>query len=208
MIDIIIANIEDIDESKYQQYLMLMPHEMNIEVLKYKFKEDRYRTLLGKIILLNYLKRNTNFNLSHIELTQYKKPYIPNSNLNFNISHSGQYVVCAFANSHQVGIDIEACKDIDLNDFKIALSQDEFSQIQNSSKKLKEFYTIWTIKEAVLKAVGKGLINNIKDLKINNNVVYFQKEQYYIQSFKQDSYIYSIACSNKSKINFLEMKDL
>jgi len=201
MINVIVANIDDIDELKYKKYLTLIPHNIKSQILKYKFKEDRYRTLLGKIILLNYLKKYK-FDLSDIELDRYKKPYIKNSNLNFNISHSGKYVLCAFCNSYKIGIDIEECKEINLNDFKQILQKKEFNQIQNSKSPISKFYTIWTIKEAVLKADGKGLINNPQKVNIIKNKAFFKNTKYEIFSLYFNNHILSLASKKIKKIKF------
>ncbi len=193
MIEIFWKDISKITPKKYDKYLSFLPKLMHVYIIKYRVKEDRYRSVAGKILLLKYLKKNTPFNLSHIETNPYGKPYIPHSNLSFNISHSGRFVVALFSHSKQVGVDIEEIKSIDIDDFKMVLSKDEFNQIQNSSNRLEAFYTLWTAKEAILKSEGRGLIDNLEDIVIKDNRAFFEKREYTIETFIQECYIYTIA---------------
>jgi 4'-phosphopantetheinyl transferase len=58
-----------------------------------------------------------------------------------------------------VGIDVEEIKPIDFDIAKRFFSSNEHRQFlqQPEDKKLAFFYDIWTMKEAVIKAEGKGL---------------------------------------------------
>jgi len=204
MIDITIATIKDIDESKYSLYLSMLSSDMKKEVLKYRLKDDRKRTLLGKIILLNYLNRYTNFNLLNIERTSYNRPYIKNSSIDFNISHSKDYVICAFTQNNSIGVDIEALNlEIDIDEFRAVFSSNEFDFIKNANNKIETFYRLWTIKEALLKADGRGFIAEPKDIIIDmkKNRAIFEKRAYNLLSFNIDGYIYSLAFKKQAKIN-------
>ena len=81
--------------------------------------------------------------------------------LQFNLSHSGEWVAYAFALGRAVGVDIERMDPIpDL--MAIAnryFAASEFAEIQRlvGASQLEAFYTCWTRKEAYLKARGEGL---------------------------------------------------
>jgi 4'-phosphopantetheinyl transferase len=204
MIKINISTIKNIDNLKYNLYLSLLSKDMQKDILRYRLEDDRRRSLLGKITLLNYFNRYTNFNLVDIERTSYNRPYIKNSNVDFNISHSKDYVVCAFSKNNSIGIDIEALNfDININDFKSIFSRNEFDLIINSNKSIEIFYKLWTIKEAILKADGRGFIAEPKDITINieQNRATLKNRIYNIRSFKIDEYIYSLAFVNDMKIS-------
>ena len=193
MFEIFITDIEKISEEEYNYYFSQLPIAMKYQVSKYRFKDDRYRTIAGKIMLLKYLRKHTKLDLSNIKTSKYNKPYIENCDINFNISHSGKYTIAVFSNSNQIGVDIEdMSNEIDIDDFKSIFLENEFNQMQKSKNRLEKFYTIWTIKEAVLKAEGIGLIDDMKDVIIEDNKVSFKNRKYNIHTFKIDSYIYSI----------------
>lgn len=93
----------------------------------------------------------------------YGKPYLTNKRIfNFNISHSGKWVVCAVG-KRPVGVDIELIGRVNLKTAeKIAerfFSGEECEElfIRENKDRLAYFCEIWTLKESFLKALGKGL---------------------------------------------------
>jgi 4'-phosphopantetheinyl transferase len=81
--------------------------------------------------------------------------------LQFNLSHSGNHCLMAFACDARVGIDIELIqKNREIN--KLAhrffhVSEHAFLNSIEKKQQHKIFYRYWTIKESVLKAIGAGL---------------------------------------------------
>lgn len=92
---------------------------------------------------------------------EFGKPYVPGTDLHFNISHSGTNAICAFCGSDPVGVDIEslsatsACESIGRHYFSPA----EYSQwaTESSTDSGEAFVQRWTRKEAYAKACGTGL---------------------------------------------------
>jgi len=78
----------------------------------------------------------------------------------FNVSHSGGFALLAFARGREVGVDVEKIRD----DFPGAEIGDRFftpreaASIRSFPGKRRQevFYSFWTLKEAVMKASGKG----------------------------------------------------
>lgn len=83
------------------------------------------------------------------------------SPVRFNVSHSGERGLLAFANDREVGIDIEFKRpDVDF----AALARSPFSQRECSAvvalplpKQAELFYEYWSCKEACIKCDGRGL---------------------------------------------------
>ncbi|CAA6801264.1 MAG: Unknown protein [uncultured Sulfurovum sp.] len=206
MIDILIVNINEISQEDYENLFASLPPKMQVEVSRYTLKKDKQRTLAGKLLLLNYLTENTIFTLFDISKTSYQKPYIKNSNLSFNISHSGDYVVCACSKFNTIGIDIEdTSQQIEFNDFHEVLSGEEFQKILNATHSLKEFYRIWTGKEGVLKAEGKGLLGEIKEVELAKNTVFFKNKKYFIFSYSFNNYLLSMIYQNPKEIRVFKI---
>ena len=88
--------------------------------------------------------------------------------LSFNVSHSAGLVVFAVSNGFEVGVDIEEIHPIiDLEaTASIFLSPVEFAEfkVMPAVGKLERFFTMWTCKEAILKALGSGFTSPVKEI--------------------------------------------
>lgn len=98
------------------------------------------------------------------------KPYIEESSLFFNVSHSQDIITLGFVNKTAIGIDIEYVRDIkDLKEMaERFFSEDEYKKICQLKKDLRQnlFFKYWTCKEAYLKATGTG-ISGLEDMDFN-----------------------------------------
>jgi 4'-phosphopantetheinyl transferase len=89
------------------------------------------------------------------------KPFLEDSPLAFNIAHSGSFALCAVAASGETGVDIERrrhVEDVDriVQKFFSAAEAAEYRRYDRSAR-LDVFFRLWTRKESLLKATGKGL---------------------------------------------------
>nr|WP_237391871.1 4'-phosphopantetheinyl transferase superfamily protein [Paenibacillus dendrobii] len=78
--------------------------------------------------------------------------------MHFNISHSGEWVVCAL-DSLPVGVDVEEIKEAPFEISKRFFSREERTFLFNEAEEVRNesFYYIWTLKESYIKAIGQGL---------------------------------------------------
>jgi 4'-phosphopantetheinyl transferase len=116
---------------------------------------------LLRVILAAYLSA-----LPHkIQFTYGKqgKPYLDDpskTNLHFNISHSGKYILIAIALTNEVGVDIEEIHTIENLETisRRYFSSQEFQTINTlpPQEQVNAFFTCWTRKEAFIKACGDG----------------------------------------------------
>jgi 4'-phosphopantetheinyl transferase len=106
--------------------------------------------------------------LEEIQYTKYNRPFLP-GNIDFNISHSGHCVVCAISRDYSLGIDVEEVKPVLIRDFNSQFNDGELHRIYNAEDKLVEFYNLWTKKEAIIKADGRGMSIPLKSIVFNNS---------------------------------------
>jgi len=127
------------------------------------FNIDRERTLVARgglrNILGRYLKESPNTIQFHY--TPLGKPYLKNVTLNFNVSYSKNCIVIAITDSILVGIDVEYYNQA-FDYLSIAgqfFTKNEYSNLLAfpPEERCLAFYRYWTLKEAFLKAIGKGL---------------------------------------------------
>jgi 4'-phosphopantetheinyl transferase len=194
---------EDID--------LLMPEERlkSESIIK---EEDKNRYILGKVfarkILANYLQ--TELHTLGFKYSDRQKPFLESYPMvNFNISHSGDYIIIGFAEKWSVGVDIELMKPhADLYDLIIdCMSTTEVSVILNSEMPRQTFYKYWTRKEALLKGIGVGATDRLKEINCSDglNLVPIEfsgfASSWKVWSFEmEDSYSVSIAHDSAIRI--------
>jgi len=132
---------------------------------RFRSEHDRARFLLGRIVARSVLghclqrpARDIQLSLDHSGRPVVSSP--AETLLNFNLSHSGDYVLLALARDRRVGVDVEQVRDAkDLNEIAARFfSKAEYSRLQTIPERLRteSFYRCWTLKEAYLKARGEG----------------------------------------------------
>ncbi len=82
--------------------------------------------------------------------------------ISFNVSHSGRHGLIAFAPEGRLGVDVEELvprRNLELL-MDGVLAGDERREVAATAEpeRLRRFFRLWTMKEAVLKAHGKGLL--------------------------------------------------
>lgn len=117
----------------------------------------------GRALLASLYRQVTGEALPTIALTQQGKPYFPDKDWHFSITHTKKHVFCALA-AHPVGIDAEESdRPIDLRLAEKILSPGERSQFDTAGDKHRALLTFWVLKEAAAKLSGKGLGSYLRD---------------------------------------------
>ncbi|WP_146548499.1 4'-phosphopantetheinyl transferase family protein [Rummeliibacillus suwonensis] len=171
--------------------------DIGICVSKYNRKQllDQYRSYYAYLLLDNVLNSIGEFKGSYITTNKYGRPILTNHNINyktidFNISHSGHWIVLAISDK-KIGIDIEEILPINLDDLVPFIFDDDqvryfWENGQEPREQLKAFYSKWVQIESYLKMVGTGLYGLQKGGPViwkNNNGIY-QKEYNIEEEYK------------------------
>lgn len=102
------------------------------------------------------------------------KPFIVGrEDIFVSISHSCGMVMCAFSDK-EIGVDIELVRERRKSVEKRVFTDAESFLIDGSSDENTAFFTLWTLKESYLKAIGTGFANNAKEIEfitIENPVI-------------------------------------
>lgn len=170
-------NNDEWSNEKLAKMLMPLPESLRHRILAYKGWQDRQSRILGKWLLLQLIDHfKLRLNLSDIKYTEFNKPYF--SNLNFSTAHSGDLVICASCLDSEIGLDIERIVPIHLENYQEQLTKNEWAFIQNSPDPEYTFYQIWTKKEALLKAIGRGIDIDFASLDVCGETIHYDGKNY------------------------------
>lgn len=102
----------------------------------------------------------------------HKKPFLENVPLAFNLSHSDHMAVYALTMHHAIGVDIEKIQP----DYHEAVAERFFGLAEKNAllalplpERPRLFYRIWARKEAIVKALGKGISHSLSSFSVSAN---------------------------------------
>ncbi len=193
-----------------QFFLPTLSKGFQAKVMRYKRWQDTQSSLLGRLLLSHGLeKMGENFCEENLRYTSYNKPHFHDKNVEFNISHSGNIVVCALAKYNELGIDVEMFDRIDIGDFKSQMSENEWHQIIFSNDTRGSFFDYWTQKEAVIKAKGMGMSIPLKSFEVINNHSMIEKENFFLKEIMLDAnYKCHLATRKKEDLSSIETHEV
>jgi 4'-phosphopantetheinyl transferase len=138
------------------RWLRDLPAGRQAEMARWPDRSARHRSLLGTRLLREGLRRIgvRGASLASLRHAPAGRPTL-DIPVDFSLSHSQGRVLCAISSSGPLGVDVEAIGSLVAADFPSYLSASERSWAGGDPRR---FYSIWTRKEAVVKAAGpRGL---------------------------------------------------
>lgn len=145
----------------------LSPDEQQ-RAARFRFERDRDRFTAGRGILRQILSRYLQTAADKLEFSYAAhgkpalKPFANPLNLQFNVSHSQTLLLCAVTVSHRIGVDVEALREVSdlerLTQRFFSAKEHETIQALPTEQRPLAFFQYWTCKEAILKAIGAGLV--------------------------------------------------
>ncbi len=142
----------------YEKLLPLLPKERQDKANRFLKYEDKLLSALSGAMLKKVLDVNRDGKLLYNE---HGKPYLEHGKA-FSISHSGKLAVLAVSDS-ELGIDVESPKAINERVMRHCFTDDEAAFVEGSPE---NFALIWTLKEAAVKLLGKGLSFPLKSFSV------------------------------------------
>ncbi len=154
--------------------------------------------VLGRIALKHAYHKSSDFPSIRVVYSSSGVPMISGEkDLYCSISHSYGTGVAAIA-SYKIGVDIEKTRSHNPNLLDYISTPDELKLFGIDDKNVLVTY-VWVIKEAVAKAIGKGIAYPFKKMTIqkagNNYKVLAEKIDWVIEVIAIDNYIMSISRS-------------
>lgn len=182
-------NIRDLTDTEYNKWYSLMSDDKQQRVDRFRFLDDKKRTVVGEMLARKAIAEWCSVAPESITfgIKEHGKPYAKDLAVEFNISHSGDMVVCA-VDDKPVGIDVELIRPVDLTVAKRIFTAEELLDLfghtpteQNftyttDNEILTRFFELWTAKEAYGKCIGEGITQtaNLKDRLCIREYIHFK----------------------------------
>lgn len=174
MIRIYIAETAALADKKvFSRYMDMLDETRQEKVRRCRNDEDKKRSLLAGYLLQAGAKEwmmgesglqadATPLSLSYAYGEEGKPRFLEYEKLHFSLSHSGDYVICAFSDQ-EVGADIQIhrktgegiAKRFFSKEDRLLLDRAGSGQLPEDRASL--FFQIWTVKEAYMKLTGEGM---------------------------------------------------
>ncbi|GFO09143.1 L-aminoadipate-semialdehyde dehydrogenase-phosphopantetheinyl transferase [Plakobranchus ocellatus] len=156
-------------------------------ISKFMFKKDAKSAMVGRLLLRYAVSKILGIPCRALQFgrTEKGKPYLVSpidkttmrSDLSFNVSHQGDYVVLAAERGNNVGVDVmkvEWPRNTPVSSFFKTMhrqyTDQEWSEVKcysNERDQLKVFFRLWCLKESVVKALGIGIGFEVSRLNFN-----------------------------------------
>ncbi len=158
------------------------------------FEKDKRLSLAAELILQKGLS-DAGISRYTLEYGAFGKPYIRGENVHFNLSHSGNMVMCAISDQ-EVGCDVEKVTDVELEIAKRFFFSTEYDAIAAAKSALARrelFFRYWTLKESFMKATGLGMRLALDAFRVDideNGISLWQtfsRETYYLKEYQLDN---------------------
>ena len=206
----IFDDIENFTDADFFQTIQYASNERIEKIKKYKFMIDKKISLIAYLLLTYGIKKEFEIEkIPEILTEKIGKPYLKNSNISFNLSHTRNGVMCSIY-KNRVGCDVENVVE-KIIPAKSILCPNEIKMIGDDTR---YFTKIWTLKEAYSKCTGLGLTEKLDDIDfsrfVNNKI--FEINDYLFFSNNKQNLHYSICVENIhediQQIQFLSKTEL
>lgn len=197
MTNLFYCNINSIRDDEIGSYLRLLPSYLHEEVTRCIFAPDQKSKLIARLMLQKSMEHTGNTDLIHrLKKDGNNKPFVEGWH-SFNISHSGDLVVLAYGKD-TLGVDIEKRLALNYEEMMEFFHPREKEYILSSEDIRFSFYEIWVKKEAVLKAIGTGIVNGLKEFDCIHPCIHYQGRAWYFHPIRiHEEYTSYLCCPSK-----------
>lgn len=187
-----LAELLDFTSDEQALLALLSPDEIK-RAMRLQLPLHKQRFIISRGLLRKTLSLYTGIAADKIEFNygEHGKPFLlvnPDA-IQFNVSHSGDLVVFAFTIQQEIGVDIEKIESGFREDVaKRFFSAEEYNQLMELMGALRDkgFYQIWSRKEAIIKAAGKGVFTPLMEFSVSilqsKEMVTHPQFKYYIEN--------------------------
>lgn len=195
------------DEELYTKMYTRLDSARRSKADRFLFAKDKRLSVGAGILLLYALQQEKVENASFV-VGPNGKPYLDGEdNLFFNLSHSGNMVMCALS-EQEIGCDVEQMAAFEHELAEYVMTEQEQSLIYGSdgeNARQQMFYRLWTLKESYMKATGMGIPLEPKSfgIEFNGDGIHAappadQRSFHFKEYVRNDGYCYSCCSLTKN----------
>ncbi len=186
-------NLTKTNDSELESWFRKMSNERQQSVIRLQNSKKQKAKIVADHLCRTAISEFCGTSPDGIEfcISEKGKPFAKEVNAYFNISHSGDLVVCAVSDK-EIGIDIEQIRPFNFRAAEKFTCPDELEYIRSEEN---GFFNIWTLKEAYFKCIGTGLGADIKNVsfKISGESIVCSENGFACSFLKiDDKYICSV----------------
>ena len=190
---------------------------------RFVFESDKNTYVLSHTVLRILLSNELQRAPEAITLSEgpFRKPELPGRKPHFNLSHSRGAFSILISPLCEGGIDMEPLeRSLDfraiVRNFFSPLEKDYIFSSEESATE--RFFELWTRKEALLKAMGTGIADNLPSIEVckPHNIIdsdsfgsllseVMVSDHYFIYSLKQNAHYVSVALSEMGDVEFVNL---
>jgi 4'-phosphopantetheinyl transferase len=159
-------------ESVIRQLKSVLSADERERAARFKFERDRNAFIVARGVLRVSLARYLGASPAEVDFVYGPKgkPSLPDSRIEFNISHTDRVVLLAFSQGCALGVDVE-CVRLVQDMMQIARRNfclDEALELEGlpEEKRQRAFFRCWTRKESYIKATGNGLSTPLSEFRV------------------------------------------
>ena len=174
-VDLWCVFLDDVTEAELSRYRQLASPDELLRCDRFLVAEAQRRYLVSRALVRTALSEYANVAPAAwiFAANPYGKPSIlepAGTELHFNVSHTAGLAVCAVTRSAEVGVDAEFVDQgfaaVSVARLSFTAEESELLDAAAPDERMKRFFQLWTLKEAFIKGIGRGLNLPMKDFSI------------------------------------------
>ena len=151
---------EPLEGAAFDAAVAPLPEAERARIARYRFADDRMRALLAALLVRTLAARHAGVAPSelHVVRGELDRPAVARPAGwpgDVNASHSGRWVACGACARGRIGVDVEMVRDVDAGLAWRVFTPEERRYVAAGGDE--RFFELWTLKEALVKATGRGL---------------------------------------------------
>lgn len=201
-------DLEKIDEAQIASWLAALSLQKKTAVQRLLHYRNRVASLSG-LQLLNQCAQDEgveDFALGDVEYPETGKPFWKNDHatFDFNITHSGNFILLAASTALKVGVDVEEIRPLKRLSFKMVMSPQELAAIEQQPS---VFFDLWSKKEAVVKAADTTGIARMRDVLLKPGQAVLDDSLWWLKTIDLDEQ-YAINLATSAPVDELIVKQV